>query len=602
MPQPLESTAPVGAAAPSGSDELRRRVIELESQIAQERAQTAAKTSDLERSAQILRTALHDLQAEFKHLTEERERLRADVDRLTQQLDASRRRLVELTERPPQPPDPALPQTVAQLAAARDTATSLRERVAVLESVVAQRERDLIEARDLIDALEAAAGEAAATPPASLPSAATPTPAPAGEPTEDASEDRARAAEPPAPTVRVVVRTPETAGFRDDLTPRGDGDARGDGAAALGAPAEGDSELPEIPGIRIERVMSDGPGTLSFDGREIETRRAVHVRILPGILQLLDGAQLDALLLARHPNLIAVLAFGVCRLGPYLVLERCEGETGTAWVGRLGALPEKTALAVALEVARGMRHAAAGGTIHGDLSPDTIHVDASGRVRVSGTGLRRVLRPNDASPSAPHFASPERLRGQTVGDPRSDVYSLGAVLWYLLTGAPPCTDDPEGILRRHASGAPFDIREARADVSLGTAQLLRRMLASAPEARHRSWDQVLVDLEHRQPGVVSPEVRSSFEVTARRVIAARPWILFVVIAVPLVAAVAVHLALNRSTTPAERWSEARERAERLIDAGDVEGAKRVYSRFTKGVGDASIEEDARWLLERLDAK
>lgn len=603
MPDSPE-TARASAPAALDAEGLRLRVAELEARIADERAQASAKAREVERAMQILRSTMQELQEEVRRGTQERDRLREESARLHGQLATARESLVEMTARPPEPPpaplpDPRVPQLERQLDESRIAATSLRERVAVLEALVRQRERDLVEARDAVSALEGKVASLAARrepgpvapPPATVPDECTglfeesrrppaPTPAPPPAPPVGGAGDEPA---PQAPFAEALEATPPA----EETLP-----APAEGAAAEASP------LPEIPGIRIEQCVEEGPTGRIYDGREVATRRAVTVLLLPGILRLLEGGKLDSLLLARHPNLVAVLAFGVCAAGPYLVTERSDGESGEAWVRRIGPLPERTVLAVALEAARGLRQAASSGAVHGDLSPSSVLVDATGRVRIHGAGLRPVLRPDEGAPVFPEYAAPERLAGASEPDTRSDVYSLGAVLWFLLTGSPP-PHDADGPARGAAAGAALDVHACRDDVSEDTARLLRKMLAHDPEQRHRTWDQLLIDLEHRQPGVVTPGLRGNFEARARRVFADRPWLLLLVIAVPFLAAFALHLAIHRDTTPDERWDEAKRRAEGLLESGDVEGARQIYRRFLQGVGDADIESEAARRFESL---
>ncbi|MCG3135444.1 MAG: hypothetical protein HMLKMBBP_03100 [Planctomycetes bacterium] len=362
-----------------------------------------------------------------------------------------------------------------------------------------------------------------------------------------------------------------------------------------------DPSFPEVPGVRIERLVSDGPLGRVFDARETPSRRPVSVRMLASALRLLDGKRLDSLLLAKHPNLVSVLNFAVSRDGPYLVLERTEGETAEEWVRRVGPLPEKVVLAVALECARGLRQAAFHGAVHEELSPAHVWIDAAGAVRVSGAGQRPILSPNDGTCAAPQYASPERLRGSPPPDARSDIWSLGCVMWFLLAGKPPFVGDKEAVQRHQAAGAP-SVREARPDVSADTAKLLQRMTSTDPDQRHMTWDQLLVDLERRVPGRVSEDLRGNLAARARRLAIAHPWVVPAAIAGLLAIAVAVHLALGRDDTAAVRFATARTRAEQLAAQGDRAAAREIYRRWLSGVGDPSVERAAAKRFDQLGAE
>jgi len=100
---------------------------------------------------------------------------------------------------------------------------------------------------------------------------------------------------------------------------------------------------------------------------------------------------------------------------------------------------------------------------------------------------------------------------------------------------------------------------------------------------------------------VSPELRGNFESRARRVFANRPWLLVVVMAVPLLCAFSIYLA-TRVNSPEDRWAEARDRAERLAGEGNAEAARQIYRRFLQGVGDEAIEAEAARRFEALGTR
>jgi hypothetical protein len=352
-----------------------------------------------------------------------------------------------------------------------------------------------------------------------------------------------------------------------------------------GAPAPEAGPGPQLPGLRVERVVSEGPEGYVLDARETGSRRPVTVRLLPTEFRRCEGKLLDSLLLAKHANLVSVLSFAVCPQGPYLVFEREQGETATQWVARVGALPERVALAVVLEAARGLRHAALHGAVHGDLGADDVLIETSGRVRVRGIGLAGLLHPDDPAPCAPAFAAPERLRGEPATDSRADVWSLGAVLAFLLTGG------------TATHGATPDVHGARPDVSEATVALIHRLCASNPELRPPSWDQVLAELARLAPADRADE---DVALPARfgRAVARRPWVAVAAVAAAI-AAFGFWRALSADErSAADRYRDASAVAERLLRDGDVEGARAVYRRFLRDTGDASVEREA---AQRHDA-
>src|SRR6266699_4191599 len=148
----------------------------------------------------------------------------------------------------------------------------------------------------------------------------------------------------------------------------------------------------------------------------------------------------------RHPNVAAVFQFGASPDGGhcYYAMELVEGETLEARVQRDGPLNAKLALEIAIQISRALMAAAASGLIHRDLKPSNIMLTTESEVKVIDFGLAKAI--TDAGGEmdltrgefvgTPSFASPEQFGSGPV-DARSDIYSLGATLWFALTGLAP---------------------------------------------------------------------------------------------------------------------------------------------------------------------
>ena len=370
-------------------------------------------------------------------------------------------------------------------------------------------------------------------------------------------------------------------------------------AAAVPAVACDDG-FPDVPGVRREGAAETSDLGTRWRARETASRRPVAVLVLPRPMADVDGKKLDALLLARHENLAQVLSFGVGKAGPYVVHERAQGETLEQWVYRVGALPERTALPVALQVARGLRQAALHGALHGELSPRAVRIDPQGLVKVEDAGFTSLLPSGSRAPSAPSFASPERLRSGTSTDARSDIYSLGALLYFLLTAHAPFPGDREKVQRQQSAASRPDAREWRPDVPEATAQYIMRLMAAMPDDRPASWDEVVAELERRVPGHAPRDAARSRLAEA---MSANPYPFLAVAAAPLVAVAALLFAvIGSGPTPRERFDVAAEQADALVKQGDVAGARVILARFVKDAGDPAVEREAAGRLETLKGK
>ncbi len=360
------------------------------------------------------------------------------------------------------------------------------------------------------------------------------------------------------------------------------------------------SVFPDIEGLRFEKEITRDTHGAFFYARETGSRRPVAVALLPGPVQDVDTKRTDALILARHPNLVSALSYGVSRSGAYVVFERPVGEPADQWVGRIGPLPERIALAVALQVARGLRQAAFHGVVHGDLEPSNVRIDPAGRVQLMGVGTSSLTPAHRRELVAPGYASPERLRGSPPPDARTDIYALGSTLYFLLTGVAPFEGDRDAVLRKQAGGRFPDPRAKRPEISEEVAVLVQKLTAADPDRRPVTWDQVLVELERRVPGESSPELAGNLPARLRRFASERPQLVTALAVVPLgIAAAAFYLAGATETTVRDRYAEATVRADQLATDGDLEAARRIYSRFLSDTGDPVVEREAAARLDDL---
>ena len=147
----------------------------------------------------------------------------------------------------------------------------------------------------------------------------------------------------------------------------------------------------------------------------------------------------------NHPSVVAVYDYGTDPVGPFIVMELVEGEDLATIIRRSGALPPRAAARLVAQAARALAAAHARGFVHRDIKPGNILVTHEGRVKVADFGIARAL--SESALTLPgttlgsvHYFSPEQARGE-LATPASDIYSLGIVLFELLTGKRPWTGD-----------------------------------------------------------------------------------------------------------------------------------------------------------------
>ncbi len=202
-----------------------------------------------------------------------------------------------------------------------------------------------------------------------------------------------------------------------------------------------------------------------------------------------------------HPNVVHVYDVGEERGEHYIVMELVEGETLKEYIQRHGPLPVGRALQIATSVARALQAAHRKGIVHRDIKPQNILLTAEGRVKVADFGIARaatgttIVHTNTVLGSA-HYFAPEQARGGFT-DEKSDLYSLGAVLYEMLTGSPPFeAATPVAVALKHLQEQPVTPRKQRQEIPRSVEAIVLRLLEKDPAKRYTSADALLADL-HR---------------------------------------------------------------------------------------------------------
>jgi eukaryotic-like serine/threonine-protein kinase len=201
-----------------------------------------------------------------------------------------------------------------------------------------------------------------------------------------------------------------------------------------------------------------------------------------------------------HPNLVAVIDAGEDGGHPYIVFEYVPGETLKKRIADSGRLETDEATAYAIEIGRGLAAAHAARLVHRDVKPQNVLIDADGRAKVTDFGIARSLEVQGGLTQTgtvmgtSDYIAPEQARGGKV-DAQSDIYSLGAVLYELLTGEVPFPGDNfVAVAMRHINEPAPSVRERRPDVSPRIDAAIRRAMAKDPRERFRSMDELCTEL------------------------------------------------------------------------------------------------------------
>jgi serine/threonine-protein kinase len=210
-----------------------------------------------------------------------------------------------------------------------------------------------------------------------------------------------------------------------------------------------------------------------------------------------------------HPNIVSIYDRGEAEGTYYIAMEYIDGRSLKELVVSRGPAPLTVAVEYARQVLSALRFAHRHGIVHRDIKPHNVMVDAEGRVKVTDFGIARAgtsqMTEAGSIVGTAQYLSPEQARGTNV-DQRSDVYSLGIVLYELLTGTVPFNGDtPVEIAMKHLSTIAEPPSAKRADIPRDLDLIVMRALAKDPDDRYQSAEEMDADLERFLRGsAVSP--------------------------------------------------------------------------------------------------
>ncbi len=185
---------------------------------------------------------------------------------------------------------------------------------------------------------------------------------------------------------------------------------------------------------------------------------------------------------------------------PYLVMEYIDGFSAESLLAQGGKVPIQRALAIVRDAAMGLKAAFLKGIIHRDVKPSNILISSEGTVKLVDFGLAKEIQKAHSLTDegmvvgTPHYISPEQGRGHKV-DQRSDIYSLGATLYHLVTGRPPFDGDSQlAVIVAHLHQVPKPPHQIRSDAPEALSMVVGRMMAKDPTRRYADYQELIDDL------------------------------------------------------------------------------------------------------------
>jgi serine/threonine-protein kinase len=285
----------------------------------------------------------------------------------------------------------------------------------------------------------------------------------------------------------------------------------------------------------IRRIGSGGMARV-FLAEDMDLHREVAIKVLQ------DRYNEDAQFVERfarearaaaglnHPNIVAIYDRGQADGSYYIAMEYLDGETLKDVILREGPLPERRAIDIALQLLAALRFAHRREVIHRDVKPHNVMVLRDGRVKVADFGIARAgdseMTEAGSIVGTAQYLSPEQARGQHVG-PESDLYSVGVVLYEMLTGRVPFTGDSAvAIAMKHVQEPPVPPRQIVPAIPAELEAVVLRAMAKDPSRRYHSADEMGMDLDRVRKGLgvtqATAALAASDAYASRTMVAAPP--------------------------------------------------------------------------------
>ncbi len=216
----------------------------------------------------------------------------------------------------------------------------------------------------------------------------------------------------------------------------------------------------------------------------------------------------QAVAMLSHPNIVSVYDVSHSSDVEYIVMELIDGVTLKQYMREKGALSWKETLLFATQIARALSHAHSRGLVHRDIKPQNIMVVRDGTIKVADFGIA-YLQSEVASGSGEtlgsvHYISPEQAKGLAV-DARSDLYSLGIVMYEMLSGSLPFdSEDEQKIPLMHVSTIPTPLTQINPDIPAELVRITMKAMEPELEKRYQSADELLADLDAFRKSQTAP--------------------------------------------------------------------------------------------------
>ena len=222
-------------------------------------------------------------------------------------------------------------------------------------------------------------------------------------------------------------------------------------------------------------------------------------------------AEGEAVAMLSHPNIVQVYDVSSSDSANYIVMELIDGISLKQYMEVKGVLNWKETLHFAMQIAKGLEHAHSRGIVHRDIKPHNVMVLKNGSVKVMDFGIARVMNKSNTltkeALGSVHYISPEQAKGSYT-DNRSDIYSLGVVMYEMMTGRPPYDgESPVPVAIQHINGGAPLPSALNPNIPKGLEQIIMKSMALDVNDRYASATEMLRDMEEFRK---NPEIRFNY--------------------------------------------------------------------------------------------
>ncbi len=255
----------------------------------------------------------------------------------------------------------------------------------------------------------------------------------------------------------------------------------------------------------IQEVLGVGGMAIVYKARCHRLNRLVAIKILKDEYSKDEEfcrrfhAEGEAVAMLGHPNIVSVYDVSNTGSADYIVMELIDGISLKQYMEKKGVLNWKETLHFAIQICKALEHAHSRGLVHRDIKPHNIMVLKNGSIKVTDFGIARVMSKSNTltkeALGSVHYISPEQAKGGRVDD-RSDLYSLGTVMYEMITGRPPYDgESPVAVAIQHINGGARMPSTLNPNIPGGLEQIIMKAMAHEPGDRYASATAMLYDMD-----------------------------------------------------------------------------------------------------------